>query len=99
MGQPAATQPECPYPLDRCKSCDAPIFWAVAEVSLKSLPIDPQPAPNGNLQIIDKDRRPPIVRSLRVAERFAKKGLYITHFVTCPFADQHCTRRARRLPS
>lgn len=100
MTQPTERQP-CPFPLDTCvtkgkrQGCGKRFFWAVTEGQLKSIPVDPDPAPNGNLQLVDPpDRRPPMVRSLTVAERFDKPNLYISHFATCVFAEDH-RRRGR----
>jgi hypothetical protein len=104
MTQPT-DRPPCPFPLDTCttrgkkQGCGKQFFWAVTEGQLKSIPVDPDPVPSGNLQLVDPpDRRPPMVRSLSVAERFGKPALYISHFATCPFAEQHRTQ-GRRSPS
>lgn len=72
-----------------CRSCKAEIVWAVSEKTGKRLPLDPIPVPTGNLQIVGEAKGTPLVR-------FDLDGdgpKYLTHFVTCPAADDH--RRPR----
>ncbi len=81
------------FPTSPCKSCGADVIWAIAERSLKPMPVDPKPVGDGNILLIARADRPPVARVLKVADRFGKGGLRAAHFVNCPFADQH--RRPR----
>jgi hypothetical protein len=89
------TEPAPEFVLDNCRSCNAQIVWAVAEQSLRSLPVDPQPVKNGNIRLIRRDGKAPLARSLTVEQRSRSGGpLYQAHFASCPYADKH--RRAGR---
>jgi hypothetical protein len=88
------------FKLSKCASCAADVIWCVAEQSLKSIPVDPKPVPDGNLQLIARPSGgAPIARSLKVAERFGKTGLRVAHFVTCPHSAQHRKPRPKRRPA
>lgn len=69
-----------------CRSCNAEIIWAVTD-SGKRMPLDAEPAerPTG-LFTLDTSCDPPHATSA------AHQPVYLSHFVTCPNADQH--RRA-----
>lgn len=83
-----------------CRSCGAPIIWAVGEATGKGNPLDAEPVENGTLQAVGNraDGRM-MVRYLRKDE-VANPNLlrYVSHFSTCPNADSHRTapRRKRR---
>jgi len=77
-----------------CRSCEAPIRWAVSDSTGKRIPLNAEPDPAGNLAVRLVDGR------LRVRSAPAgrteldageKRGM--SHFTTCPDADQH--RRPR----
>ncbi len=91
-----AAAPAAEFPVGSCKSCGADVIWAVAEQSLKSIPVDPKPRKDGNIQLLARADRPPIARSLKVADRFGKTGLRVAHFTSCPHADQHRKPRGAR---
>jgi len=82
-----------------CRSCKAPIRWAVTE-SERWIPLDLHPVPAGNLWLVPSRLRQGPPRALVVdpedRERFAGE-LYLAHFATCPDANQH--RRRPRGPS
>jgi hypothetical protein len=67
----------------KCKSCDAPIMWAPTENG-KSIPLDPAPVEGGNVQI-DADGTAHVLGSAPLDAQ----PLHISHFATCPTADQH----------
>lgn len=76
-------------PLEHCRSCGRPIVWARTSNN-KSIPLDPEPAPRGNLVVSLTDSilhagvtRGPQLDGLRAAH----KPLYLSHFTTCPNAD------------
>lgn len=69
----------------RCRSCNAPIIWATTENGRK-IPLDEEPAerPTGlfRLEPIEgsNDQR---------AVSAVGEPVYLSHFSTCPNADQH----------
>ena len=71
-----------------CSSCSAPIYWAQLP-SKKSVPVDVEPTPDGNILLFDRDGS--------VQARVLKKGeepppgakRRLSHFVTCPHAAKH----------
>lgn len=80
-------------PDGHCRSCGAPIAWVIT-VKGRRMPLDPDPVEDGNVWImrvegaqlvagvsLNAEGVPPLVR-----ER------YVSHFVTCPNADQHRKR-------
>jgi len=76
-----------------CKSCKAPIFWAVTDDG-KNIPMDPDPNPDGNLVVVEEEGGPE-VRGAKVTKA-RTPGLfdrhlprYMAHWVTCPYADHH----------
>lgn len=87
-----------------CRSCRAPIFWAVARKANgdigSPMPVDTEPNAAGNLEIVDRTRRlgdddwTPVVRVLRKGEGDTLPGLptpdrFVAHFATCPNAARH----------
>lgn len=77
---------------DRCRSCQAPIRWAVTEAG-KRIPVDVEPTPDGNMLLSLDD--PPVAAVVRPGElQLVDDGQrFVSHFATCEFADQH--RRPR----
>lgn len=67
---------------DRCRSCDAPIEWAITPKGQR-MPLDVASHPDANLIIDDGG----IVRVVGKGH-----GIRISHFVTCPQRDQHRKR-------
>jgi hypothetical protein len=77
--------------MGRCRSCGAPIRWAVT-VNGKRMPVDDQPVPDGNLVLSD----PTPGAYAPVAAAFDPQQLliddpprFVSHFATCPQADQY----------
>ena len=78
---------------DHCRSCRAPIVWAVTERG-KDMPIDQAPVEGGNVYFVGS----PGSRVVRVLsdpqptleeQTDSADGLrYVTHFATCPQADR-----------
>lgn len=77
-------------PVSRCRSCGAPIVWAVTERG-RRMPLDAQPVVAGNIEV---SRRPDgaILATVR-AEAQGEAQRYVSHFSTCPQAGQHRRRR------
>jgi hypothetical protein len=76
-----------------CKSCGAVIRWAVTEND-KRIPLDAEPTSGGNLVLVDG-----VARAPRIGEDDVPFLQYVSHFATCPQADEHRTPKAQDFPS
>lgn len=75
-----------------CRSCGAPIQWAVTEKG-KSMPVDLQPSEDGNILLQHREGKVPIALYLNEKEkqqlidaldqRQQRHRLFLSHFVTC----------------
>lgn len=79
-----------------CRSCGAPIVWTRTEAG-KAMPVDREPAVNGNLFIDAKghswgDSRPQAHSRVVAADEEPERARYLSHFVTCPNSKQHRSR-------
>lgn len=77
------------FPTEQCRSCDAPIIWAVTNRGT-NIPIDAEPSSDGNIRLIDRSTLgvAPQAMVLSTTARFGKRELYTSHFVACPQATQ-----------
>lgn len=82
------------YDIDTCRSCQARIIWTVTTGG-KDMPVDAEPATDGTIQLVDRRHLglKPQARVLKVADRFGKTRLRLSHFVSCPQAGQWRTKR------
>jgi hypothetical protein len=71
---------------DRCKSCGAPIEWATSAKTGKAIPLDAEPAADGNLVVIDGIAGPAIATEPAEIRRKS-------HFATCPQAASWRNRK------
>lgn len=81
-----------------CRSCGAPVRWAVTQASGARMPLDTLATPSGNLRIVawreDGHRMPtPVVAINPEAALALTPYAYTSHFATCPNASKH--RRSR----
>lgn len=66
--------------------CGAAIIWTVTEGKGKRMPVNAQPAPDGNLVISESPHGAPISK---VADLLDPDGpRYLSHFVSCPAAGE-----------
>lgn len=82
-----------------CRSCDAPVMWARNAKTNGIEPLDAEPRPDGNIQIIGTaegrhGEQVPKVRHLLKGEAELPMLMdppprYVSHFVTCPDAQEH----------
>lgn len=83
--------------MSTCRSCEREIEWVVVAKSGKSMPIDPFPAEGGNiakLPTLDGRTGNRLVEYVTAGGMLLdERELYVSHFSSCPNADQH--RRAR----
>lgn len=61
-------------PVTPCRSCRAPVRWVVTSKG-KKMPIDDEPAPNGNIEI-----QKGVAVYVRAEENVAR---FWSHFATC----------------
>ena len=69
-----------------CKTCGATVRWVTMEGSMKAMPIDPEPAEDGNLVCTLHGR----ATWAHVETLFDEPGdRYLSHFATCHDAKEH----------
>jgi len=78
----------------RCRSCGAPIIWAINNRTGRKAPIDAEPAADGPIYLTsDGDTGgDPAYAIVAVADRdlaLHPGPFYTNHFMTCPNAAQH----------
>lgn len=78
-----------PDKLSACRSCSAPLLWAISEKGHRT-PIDPVPPKDGtgNLRLF---RRNGVLHCEYATDRHAAEN-YLSHFVSCPAAARHRRR-------
>jgi len=71
----------------KCRSCQAPVIWALTAAAHTPIPIDPDPVPTGNLVL---EQHPKVVAPVAVfvTQETAGAVRYVSHFVTCPQAGR-----------
>ena len=69
-----------------CRSCRAPIEWKKT-LSGKSIPLDLEPVPDGNIVLTDGDVAETL-GPLELELLDPDRARYVSHFATCPDADQ-----------
>ncbi len=80
----------------RCRSCDEPIRWTITEKHGRRMPVDAEPVLTARgFRLLDG---PEYGDGETLVSRFVTRPepgerLYLSHFSTCPNADQH--RRPR----
>lgn len=82
-------------PTGRCRSCAAPIVWAITAAKGNRMPLDPEPVPDGNVWIIEHPEhgQPVIGVALQRSDIPADIETYVSHFVTCSAAAEHRRRK------
>lgn len=85
-----------------CKSCDAPIRWAVFDGKPGAFPLDPEPTVHGNICVVDwrpvTNTRaiPTPVCAIKLGRPPITAYRYTSHFATCPAANEHRRREPRK---
>jgi hypothetical protein len=74
--------------MDNCRSCGAPIVWATSQATGKPMPLDPDPAADGNLVLMEGEARV-LTTGERLRAQEAGTVRYKSHFATCPDATKH----------
>lgn len=85
--------------MSQCRSCHAPIIWAVTRSTGKSMPVNAEPDHvRGNVELLP----PPEGMTQPVAVVHAQPPmlpqgpLHMSHFATCPYAKDHRKDRPSR---
>ena len=84
--------------VNTCRSCGAPIIWAISESSGRRMPIDAQPVEGGTIllqhilagepsmaHITKPEER--VALAAQAATRGEPLRLFVSHHATCPQAD------------
>lgn len=74
-----------PWTVDKCRSCGAPIIWALTR-TYRIMPIDAEPVDGGNVVIVGRGERAPRVDVRPGGTLFDDRPTYTSHFATCPDA-------------
>ena len=80
---------------DVCRSCKAPIRWAVTENG-RLMPLDREPDDAGEWRLAAAAHAGDAPRVVHVpddARGVLTGSLYAAHWATCPYADEHRRRR------
>lgn len=83
--------------MSACRSCGAPVWWAVSESTGRFMPVDADPTPDGvvertgRMQLSRQGTPVPVVRVVPGAQQSLLDDApdrYRPHHATCPDADQ-----------
>ena len=75
--------------VEKCRSCGAPVIWCMTKHG-RHKPVNAEPVGNGNINL----HFDPLGLTVPVAAVVAAgKGSHVSHFATCPKADQWRKRR------
>lgn len=80
-----------------CRSCFAPIIWAVNDHTGSRMPVDSEPVEGGNVILTwGRPGEAPTATVLgRDAASVSAQPLYKSHYATCPHANQWRKAKAR----
>jgi len=67
---------------DHCRSCGAPIRWAITAANGKSIPLDRDPVDGGNVILVEG------VAYMNANPDLFTDARYVSHFATCPEANR-----------
>jgi len=73
---------------DFCRSCKAPVVWVRTRAG-KRMPVDPEPVEGGNIILSERDHATPLAVYVEADPGVMR---HVSHFATCPNADQHRKR-------
>jgi hypothetical protein len=80
--------------VERCKSCGAGIRWAKWASSGRWVPLDVDAKPDGNVVLVARRGMERVESFNKDSAEHAKLKRYVSHFATCPKADEHRRPRA-----
>ena len=68
-----------------CRSCSAPVKWVRTVAGDKLMPVDPDPVPDGNLEVFQTPGGAWKARVVAAGQAgLLDDARYVSHFVTCP---------------
>ena len=77
-----------------CRSCQAPVVWAITAKTGSKIPLDPHTSPSGTIAVIGTSHvtGQPLAHvftqaDLALARAHGTPALFTSHFATCPQAD------------
>ena len=73
--------------MSTCRSCDAPIIWAITSKG-RRMPVDAEPRPDGNVELIDSGGMMPQTVVHAQPPLAAENPLHTPHHMTCPQAHE-----------
>jgi hypothetical protein len=76
----------------KCRSCGADILWLHSAATRTLMPLNAEPAKNGNVFIVDGLAH---VKRAGMFEADVVGPLYLNHFVTCPSREEHRKAKAK----
>lgn len=74
--------------LAHCRSCDAPIIWTLT-TNGKRMPVDADPVIAARGFRLDDEVEGPDPIARYIGNPSAGERLFVSHFSSCPNADQH----------
>ena len=83
-----------------CRTCHAEIRWVTTAAKGEPMPLDLAPAENGNIllkRVGGKDVATVLAGEALAGARSRDTPLYLSHFVTCPYAAEHRKRKEARM--
>jgi len=75
---------------EQCRSCGKEIIWVRTAATGALMPLDPDPAPDGNVVLVDGKAH---VMSGELFDPVLEGSRYKSHFATCPNAAKHRKRK------
>lgn len=74
----------------RCRSCGAPIIWAISPKTGRPMPVDIEPTAGANVELTPHTVRPGDwhARVVAPAHTFGRTDLRMAHHATCPQGKQ-----------
>lgn len=83
------------HTLGTCNFCPAPVIWA--HTGKARMPINPEPAANGNVVLLPRLGTPKAVIN-PAAHEYPRATRYTPHFDNCPGADEARNRKVKAAP-
>ena len=73
--------------MSTCRSCHAPIVWAVNDLTGKAMPLDAEPVDGGNVILHALGSTCTVLNAGQGTLLDDDEPRYVPHFATCPDAD------------
>lgn len=71
-----------PWPVERCRTCNASVVRAISEATKKPSVIDANPSPDGNVELVAAELAV-LYRIIPAEKREGRTNLHKSHFATC----------------